>query len=438
MTYTPSAAGVAVPVTVTLTAHSLGFFDLQLTLTNNSGMTADQVRFPCPMVFDESQATGGFFPDKPGMLFSSEWFTTDLPAEGEHMMIHPPLMADLLGVQMGAGGFAQYAVWGPGPIRMTSLGFRHVEGTTGSLVHDYIVWRPDGYSWESPPVRFRITGDFFESIRAYREDNGIDQFESVSQKLGALYDTVITSPMFAWDGDWFGEYSGWGDFFDRLPKPSVLFMGNYWPGGFHGHHPDLLPPNSVHGTEQELLDALSYARQTGHILASMILPSWWHEESPTIQNLSSTGYTLEDIAEIDAEGRVDYGCWELGGVRDCGYSVSPRAPYVVTRIDRMMNELRDAGFDLLYEDVIGACGFGPDYNASAPDTIDSEKWIDHTRTYQSYGLLTETGYDYLAETQVGFLGGGAGPSWAGAPGGSVRLFPFTGLLLRDKVLQYHY
>lgn len=435
LTYTSEAA---ILITVTVMVSNDQCIDLQLTLDNHSDSIISTVSFPYTLKFDETKIENGLFPDKPGLLLSSSFFK-NLSANPEGISsVHPPAMADYLGLQTENTTLALYSEWGTGPMPVNTFGFEHIQGTTGGMNHTFSVWRPKGYSWTSPSVRIRFADSFEETVRDYRTDNNIDQFQSLKDKLGEKYLSIVQSPYISFDGDWFGSYTGWPEIFKTFTAPAIIYISNYYEGGFHGYFPDVIPPNPIHGTQEEFKAALDSAHAYGLYTMPMILPNWWHENSPTIQNLGNFGLTIDSIAQIDENGNPSYSSWELAGRIDNGYNVSPRVPFVQNRLDQLMNTLsNDIEFDLIYEDVIGAGNMGPDYNTYAPDTIDTEGWLDHTRKYKDHLLVTETGSDIFAETETGFLGGGHPPTWDEfSP--DVRAWPMSAFLLKDKVLRYHY
>lgn len=72
-----------------------------------------------------------------------------------------------------------------------------------------------------------------------------------------------------------------------------------------------------------------------------------------------------------------------------------------------------------------------------------EGWLEHTRTYSDTLLMTELGFDRLAETEVGFHGSvllperfGYTPDWWGTD--TWHPYPLAPLMVRDKVLFYQH
>ncbi len=433
----PQQASGKVTAEVVIQLSDASYFDLQLSVENHSGKVVTKVKFPQRWKLNRNQIDEALLPDRRGTVLESGFFTSILPSMAEYLVPHPPSVADYLAVQVQSGNLALYSVWTPGPIRQTVLGFEDHPADTVLLVHDFDMWEASGATWTSPPVRVRISQEFNETVLAYRADNQLDSFAGVQQKLGDKYDTVLQSPLLHLDPMWLDmNFDEWPDLFKRLPSPAIIMLSNYYSGGFHGHHPDYVPPDPEYGTTEELRAAVDAAHDLGMLVMPMTLPIWWHENSPTIHNLS---VPLTDVARLDSTGAPDYFAWQLAGQVDWGYFVSPRAPYVQQRLAQYMDEMTQTlGYDLIYEDVLGASRTDPDFNANATKIFDTEGWLDHTRTYSDRLLLTENGYDHLAETEVAFLGGGWTPDWQSVDVPYSRIYPMAKLLLHDKVLFYHY
>jgi hypothetical protein len=104
----------------------------------------------------------------------------------------------------------------------------------------------------------------------------------------------------------------------------------------------------------------------------------------------------------------------------------------------------DVPSDLLFEDQIGARPRLFDHNAASPSPAAYiEGWLEHTRAYSPSLLMTELGFDRLAETEVGFHGSvllperaGQTAGWWGA--GAWRPYPLAAMLARDKALFYQH
>jgi hypothetical protein len=102
----------------------------------------------------------------------------------------------------------------------------------------------------------------------------------------------------------------------------------------------------------------------------------------------------------------------------------------------------DIPSDLVFEDQIGARPWFYDHNPSSPyPTSYVDGWLEHTRTYSQNLLMTEFGFDRLAETEVGFNGSALLHERRGSlPWGkdAWRIYPLAPMILRDKVLFYQH
>ncbi|GEM_PF-3159504 len=437
--YTPKDETVQPRVTVTIRLTDDAYFDMVFEVANKTNLVFHSAHFPERLLIPTAEIFEALMPDKPGVILETDFFTDELPKTGQYILPHPPAFADFFAVKEISGQLAIYSVWTPGPIRQNELGFQQIVADTTMAVHNFNFRVAPGKSWLSPPVRLRIGQDFSQCALAYREDNRLDDFESVSEKLGAKYTDVLQSVLMHLDPQWVDKgFKDWPEIFRQLPSPSVLMPSDYWPGGFHGSHPDYIPPDPAYGTTAELKAAVDSAHALGMLVMPLTLPVWWHENSPTVRNLAGYGLDISDVARLDSSGNPEYTAWELAGQYDWGYNVSPRQPYVQQRLSEFMAQMSDSlGYDMIYEDVLGASSYGEDFQPSVIDSFDPEGWIDHTRAYKDHLLCTENGYDHLAETEFAFLGGGFVPGWDSTEPGK-RLFPLVEFLLHDKVLFYNY
>ena len=437
--YKPKDEANLPQVTVTIRLKDDVYFDMVFLIENKTDIVFHKLHFPERLMIPTDRLYEALMPDKPGVILETDFFTSELPKTGEYILPHPPAFADFFAVQEMSGRFAMYSVWTPGPIRQNALGFQQIVGDTTMAVHNFEFRVASGKNWLSPPVRLRFGQDFTQSVLAYRDDNHLDEFESVSDKLGGKYSAIIQSVLMHLDPMWVDAgFKEWPAIFRQLPGSSVLMPSNYWAGGFHGAHPDYIPPDAAYGTTADLKAAVDSAHALGQLVMPLTLPVWWHENSLTVQGLSGYGLSPNDVARLDSAGNPEYTAWELAGQYDWGYNVSPRQPYVQQRLQEFMAQMSDSlGYDMIYEDVLGASSYGEDFQPSAIDSFDPEGWIDHTRTYKDHLLCTESGYDHLAETEFAFLGGGFVPGWDNMEPGK-RLFPLVGFLLHDKVLFYNY
>ena len=127
----------------------------------------------------------------------------------------------------------------------------------------------------------------------------------------------------------------WAEDLRRLPSPALLHPVAFQAGGHDESDPDFLPPDPRWGTSAEFASVVEAA----HALEQLVMPylnvSWWSDDSPTMRTLPSP-LRPSDIAVIDEKGRpvVDaYG-------PKSGIVVSPRVPFVRSRVARLMQEWR--------------------------------------------------------------------------------------------------
>ena len=428
---------------VVLRASAEAYFDLRMTVRNGGSGMVTGVSFPHQLAFLESEIEEALIPGPPGLILRSGWFK----AHRSWGAGAGAPFTDYLGVRTtGGGSLALYSLRTPRDFWPVKLGIAHrIEESgrhTAQLQHTFPVVVPRGDAWITPTVRVRVSQSFLETVLAARRDSDLDALPSVRQKLGDRFDAVSRAPLFHLQSDFvdrrFGE---WPQLLAEIPAPALLMIAFYWPAGIHGHHPDVLPPDPAQGTLDELRAAVGAAKARGFLVMPMILPSWWHEDSPTMKSLPPP-LTARDIAVIDERGEPARSPWVIGGKEDWGYNVSPYHPYVRQRLDRLFAQLEDVFQpDMVYEDVVGAERLGPDLNPSAPRAGFSAGWYDHVRERRDLRMVNEWGSDMLAESAAGFLGS-MQVSWENMDrdygAGNWRVYPVAPLLVGDKVLFYQY
>jgi uncharacterized protein (TIGR03437 family) len=121
----------------------------------------------------------------------------------------------------------------------------------------------------------------------------------------------------------------------------------------------------------------------------------------------------------------------------------------------MKQWMSDVPVDFVLHDQIGSRPWLKDFHPAVPDPLNySDAWLKFTRTYQNRNLMTEDGWDRLAETEVGFTGSSltgtssydpANIRWGkdsrannqfGA--GLWEPYPLGTYLFHDKVMLYHH
>jgi hypothetical protein len=322
------------------------------------------------------------------------------------------------------------------------MGFIHddeyVDDTT-FYYHTFGARIDDGETWTTPWVRIHISQSHLDTINAYRSDNGLDSFPSLREKLGSRYDQVVQSPLFKADTVQLGTpFSDYADVLSQVPAPGILHPVAFQPRGHDENYPDFLPPASCWGTTADFAAMVRDAQTRGFLVMPYTNPTWWDDESPTLQD---PAVAITDVAVLDDEGNPVYEHYDWHG----GYVVSPHSPVVEHRLHQLVISMtEEVPSDLLFEDQIGARPWLFDHNAWSPYPMAYiPGWLEHTRTYSDRLLMTELGFDRLAETEVGFHGSvllpqelGLTDDWWG--GDTWHPYPLAPIMVRDKVLFYQH
>jgi len=169
--------------------------------------------------------------------------------------------------------------------------------------------------------------------------------------------------------------------------------------------------------------------------------SWWDDDSPTLRNLPPP-LRLRDVSMLDSLGRPvteSYGS-------HTGYIVSPYVPFVRDRVARLFEEWHtDVPVDCLFFDQIGARVWRYDLNPAAPTPLAyDDGWLALLEPRSDRCLMQEDGWDRLAASSSGFLGGlllmqrqFREPDVKWGPG-NWEPYPLVEWLLGDKVLLYQH
>lgn len=317
--------------------------------------------------------------------------------------------------------------------------------------------------WESPPVRLHVGQPYSPTLTAYRTGNHLDAFGDLRPKAGPRYEQLVRSPLLKVDTD--QSAGAYAALLPQLPAPALLHWVAFWSPSFDENYPDLLPPKPAFGTLTETVALFRAAQAAGFLNLPYTNPTWWDDEAPTFQGLVPT-----ETAVLDRDGNPLYECYTgsaepppctpENAARDSafnaslpaylwlhgGYVVSPHGATVQQRLAQLMHQMTgELPGDLVFEDQIGARALDFDYHPAAPQPVTYHSgWLEHTRVYSDHLLMTESGYDRLAETELGFHGSywlpqvssGAATAWWGA--GNWQVYPLTAFLVRDKVLFYQH
>lgn len=417
------AAGQQLTAQVTITASLGAWFDMALALENGWGSELDFALFPSDLIVREAGIQQVVLPALPGVVLEPTFFDENRSYVGSYPA---PLFADYMALSSTLGQMSIYTLYEE-PIKPVFVGFIHDDADVNDssvYYHSFSARVADGEGWHSPRIRVYIGQGVSETIQAYRVDNGLHEFASLPDKLGSRYEEVSQAPLFKADasglknqlGIGFSDYAS--ALFPRLPAPAIFHPVTFWAADFDEHYPDFLPTDAAYGTQQEFVTMFEEAQTKGLLVMPYINPTWWDDESPTLQNLTPP-LTIDDLAVLDDAGNPVYEYYGVHG----GYVMSPYAPFVQRRVDEVIDELTiDVPSDMLFEDQIGARAALPDYNGVSPYlTAYPEGWLAHTRIYSDRLLMTEGGFDRLAETEAGFHGSillsersGATDGWWGA------------------------
>ncbi len=439
-----SGVSPSVNAVATLSASPDAFFDLRLTLDNHWGATAQNVLLLSDLLLADSDVRFAYAPFlmpgvrlRPGFFDQGKSFTPTYPSDAA--------FADYIAMDLTSGRLAFYTVNpAPNPIQPVALGFVDDDATNPHsffTYHSFYTWVTDGQAWTSPIVRMRIGQSPEQTILAYRQENGIAGYPTLAQKLGAKLDTLARAPLIKADAWMINKpFQQWIPDLDRLLSPSLLHPVAFQPRGHDENYPDFLPPDSRWGTTADFRAMVTAAQARGLLVMPYINPTWWDDESPTLLNLAPL--TITDVAVLDDAHRPLYETYSGKG----GYVVSPYVSFVGQRLGQLMAQWQnDVPADCIFEDQIGARVWRRDFNAVSPSPqAYSDGWLAHTRTYAAQCLMTEMGWDRLAETEVGFHGSlltwarefdYANQNWGS---GNWEPYPLAVWLLHDKVLMYQH
>ncbi len=440
LTYTPGPSSPSkMAALVEIKPDESYFFDLIITISHEFGVPLEYVLFPSSLVFQENNIEEALLPIIPGVILESSFFnenrsyTTSYPG-------WPGVFADFVSIKLQNGNFSAYSIYDTDqPIPKVEIGFVHDDEYIPNSTHSWHVYPTyllDGQEWASPTFRILVGQSYKTAIEQFRTDNHFDQYLSVKQKLGNNFERVIRSPFLSVDFE--TKFTEFDNTLVLLPSPAIINPSSYYPGGFDHNYPDFLPPDPQYGTTEELKALFERAQARGIMVMPYINPTWWDDDSPTVQN-ELPPLTINDIAVIEKNGQPKI---EEYGDSD-GIVVSPQHPFVISRLDRLMNEMTiDVPSDFIYEDQIGARAGFLDFNPSANSPLSYlQGWFEHTKKHTNIGLGTETGFDRLLETESFFFGStllhkeiGSTSSYWGDD--NWNNYPFISLMASDKTLFY--
>ena len=395
-------------VSATITATDNNYFDLQITVLNESGQAIRAVDFP-HFGLNMQEDTAVIAARYPGTMLYPKFFKEKVPRETGYP---EDAFADFVSLSIQNSHLSIYTLWNGLRILYVhyalwpeeSPGLNH----TYYYYHDYGIWIEDDSTWISNVTRLRIGQSTVESLKAYRSENHIDVFPSLQTKLGDQFDIISKSPLYSYHFGGYAEdenrtFQELPAFIEQFATPAILLLTTYYPGGYHGYSPDYLPPDPQWGTTEELTAMIGDIQAQGKLVMPLTGPFWWHENSPTIQSLGQEN--IIDISRIDEDGNPDYFALVIGDHEDWGYGVSLYSPFVQQRLNQVFNDIFSTlGADIIYEDI-APMSSSFDFNVHSPSPNDNlQGWLEHGRDYKVFLRMGEKIFDRGTEYFIGNLG----------------------------------
>ena len=449
LTYVIDQHPIKAQIQVSVVSADQYWFDMFATLRYESGPHLHWLSFPHDIGFRKDQIQEALMPWLPGILLQQPAFRT------EHAYVdqYPGgnLAGDLTWIRGKSGTVAMYAV-SPGRKAPARIGYARVQQqqTRREATH----WRhqlalgisPDA-EFTSPIIRITVSASLLATAADYRAANKIDAYPGLRRKARDVYETLRRSPLVLFADPDLVEagrrhYDTYHDTFARLNPPALLhpvISNDRW---FDEDQPDWWPPAERYGGAAAYQEAFSTAQRFGHLLMPYTNPTWWTRISESAISLAEKGIALEDIAARDADGEPQVAVHGWEGNPLPGVVVSPADPHVIERLTEiaMLHDALD--HDLVLEDQHGARSWSWDYHAAASSPTDyAENWLEYMRQQADRRLMTEGGYDALAEVMLGFCG--TQITWerfyaAFAREENVKYFPLSAAMFRDKTLLYQH
>jgi hypothetical protein len=428
-------------VTVAITASENDSLKMQAMVSNTTGTNIANFSFPHELQVTTADITDGLLPMMPGALLNAEFFTKQIA----YVNLYPGAMfADYLAIRSGKGNLALYTQKGS-VVQPAFLGYEPVstDSPYTKLTHRYRTWIADGKTWASPWIVLRIGQTYNESILAYRTDNGIDQYKSLTDKLGEAAPTYFAAPMYKLDVQLirrkFDDLQT--AIFDNLVVPGIVHVVAYTLGGHDKNYPDFVPPDPRWGTTEQFADLVNYIHSKNGLVIPYTNFSWWDINGLTMTSLPQ-GTTIIDVVAAAPDGSIiveRYG-------PSVGYVMNLHHPFVKQKIDEqhdaLINTIRVDG---IFEDQYGVRNVPYDFAKAGLETFDPatsyfEGILAQSHAHASHNLVAEQGIDVMAEDSIAFMGSNYLWDMLGLrPTASLTTYyPMAGMMLRDKVLLFQH
>ncbi len=329
------AAEKKAAVTVTLTAAQDSWFDLQLSLTNDSGFFSGDIQFPAGLLLARGGIQEALLPVLPGVVLEQSFFQQSRSYQA-HYPGAPGVFADFIALTTSSGVFAMYSANPQGSLVPAVFGINQAgcpDPASACLVHAFQPRVPDGQTWTSPRVRVLLSASPAAVIERFREDDGLAASDSLQAKLGDQFQRVLRSPLYKADTVQLGmKFSQYPALLASLPQPGLLHVMAYSGGGFDQGYPDMLPPDAQWGTTAEMAQMFAGAQALDFLVMPYTNPTWWDEKSTTLSSLPPST-SLADIAALNEYGGQITECYGCPTNPHYGVVVSPFSDFVLQRLE---------------------------------------------------------------------------------------------------------
>jgi hypothetical protein len=411
----------ALKVDVKVTVSDAEWIELSAQATNTRAAVIDTFSLPADLLLGVDEVKDAFYPRSPGVTLSKAFFT----ARKSFAQTYPGhIFADFLAVRTTNGSLALYSKGKDTNLEMAVLGYQDPgSGLHTTMQHKFACRVAPGQTRSFPPVAIRIGESYIASGIAYRTDNGIDKFPSLSEKLGAKKDRFFGAAAYKWNmpAANLSFAQAKAGIIDKLPLPGMLVPATFQNGKHDQMYPDFLPPNPLWGTTDQMKDMVTYAHQKGSLVYPYVNFSWWDLGSPTLKNLPA-GTTLAAITSHPET---------YNGTQ--GVTIVPDHPFILKRTMQERDLLcGNVGLDGLLEDQWGV--------HAMPSTAHFNGVQTNLAAGKAYNLGTECGIDVQAKYLAVFFGSMLDwdARWPAVVTPYLFYFPMEGVILRDKSLLYQH
>ncbi len=430
-------------VDVTVTTDDSPTLKMQASVTNHTGANVSGFELPSHLEIVQADVQDALLPMMPGTEIGSKFFTSGRTFINEYPGV---FFADYVAVRSGRGKLTLYSQRGS-IFQPVFLGFETLQNPAGStgIAHKYQTWVADAKSWTTPTVMLNVGQDYPDTIANYRMDNRIDQFQTLSEKLGDKAQRYFSEPMYKLD------LQALHLKFTDLPEmvigkmnfPGMVHFVAFQTNGHDHNYPDFIPPDPKRGTTDDFAQDVKLLHDQDSLVVPYTNFSWWNPNSPTLTKLPAD-VKLNTIMDIKQSSGLPN--FETYGA-NTGYVMDMQSPFVQDKITEQHDALLNTvDVDGIFEDQWGARSAPYDFNPVGLDVDDPatsyfEGVLDHYKAHIASNLMTEEGVDALAENGIGFMGTNYLWDMLGYRGTTADVttyYPMAGMMLRDKVLLYQH